>query len=71
MTLAEDKHAPVKNDLLHVRLVSVGTNAVNTPTNIKARGFHNPRRGTTVNYSDGTRQRLAEGPIPLYDGYRP
>jgi hypothetical protein len=36
MTLAEDKHAIVKNDLLHVRFGSVGTHTINTPPNIQA-----------------------------------
>jgi hypothetical protein len=39
MTLAEDKHALVKNDLLHVRFGSAGTHTINTPPNIQARGF--------------------------------
>jgi hypothetical protein len=38
MTLAKDKRAPVKNDLLHVRFGSTGTHAVNTPTNIQVWG---------------------------------
>jgi hypothetical protein len=40
MTLAEDKHAPIKNDLLHVRFGSAGTHTVNTPPNIQVPGLH-------------------------------
>jgi hypothetical protein len=71
MTLAKDKRAPVKNDLLHVRFDSTGTHAVNTPTNIQVRGRHIARRGATTRYSDETGQRGAGGPVPLSGGYRP
>jgi hypothetical protein len=42
MTLIEDKHALVKNDLLHARFSSAGTHMVNTLPNIKAGGFTSP-----------------------------
>jgi hypothetical protein len=68
MTLTEDKHALVKNDLLHVRFDSAGTHTVNTLSNIQARGLHIPRRGATAHYSDETRQCLARGLVPSSDG---
>jgi hypothetical protein len=71
MTLTKDKHAPVKNDLFHVRLGSTGTHTVNTPPNIQARGIHIPRRGATAHCSDGTRHRLLGGLVLSSDGYRP
>jgi hypothetical protein len=68
MTLAEDEHALVKNDLLHVRLSGAGTHVVNTLPNIQAQGLHIPRRGATAHCHDGTRQRLAGGPVLSSDG---
>jgi hypothetical protein len=56
MTLTEDKHALLYNDLLHVRFGSVGTHTFNTKPNIQALGLHIPQRGTTTHCKDGTSQ---------------
>jgi hypothetical protein len=62
---------PDKNNLLHVRFGSAGTHTVNSPPNIQVWGLHIPQKGTTIHYSDGTRQRLTVGPIPSSDGCKP
>jgi hypothetical protein len=71
MTMVEDKHALVKNDVLHIRFSSAGTHTVNTLPNIQAQGLHITQRGATAHCSDGTRQRLAEGHVSSSDGCRP
>jgi hypothetical protein len=42
MTLVEDKHAPIKNNLLYVRFGSACTHTINTLPNIQAWGLHIP-----------------------------
>jgi hypothetical protein len=71
MTLVEDKHALVKNDLLHVRFGSANTHTVSTPPNSQAQWLHIPQKGATAHYSDGRRQHLVGGPVPSSDGCRP
>jgi hypothetical protein len=44
MPLTEDKHALVKNDILHVRFGSAGTHTVSTPQNIQVQEFHIPEK---------------------------
>jgi hypothetical protein len=60
-----------RNDLPHVRFNSAGTEAVNSPSNIYARGASHPLKGTTAHYSDKTWQCLVEGHIPSSSSYEP
>jgi hypothetical protein len=45
MAMTKDVRAPVKDDLLHVRLGNIGIHTVHTPPNIQARGLHIPQKG--------------------------
>jgi hypothetical protein len=53
--VTKDKHALVRNNLLHVGLSSIDTHTVNIPPNIQARGLYIPRRGATAHCSDRKR----------------
>jgi hypothetical protein len=71
MTLPWDGHLMVEMIYPMKNLVSVGIEAVNSPSNIYARRGSHPPKGAIAHCSDKTRQRLVEGHVPLSGSYGP
>jgi hypothetical protein len=71
MALTWDKHPLVKTIYSMQRSGNAGSQTVNTPSKIQARGLRTPRKGTTTHCSDETRQHLTGSPVPTSDDSRP